>query len=129
MSRILWTEPEKKLSPSEWKKENDHPEHPTYEPNMSPEDAERWRGKLFPQADPPRVEVKRMLRGVSVNLVIRLEDSWERTWNREKILLPAGVAISMNGTAKFSFEEFAGMCYVIDEAMTKLNEARNGKYV
>lgn len=104
----------------------------TYVPNMSDEDAQRWKGKYI-TGDNERIEIRKSFynAGVQVVIVVRRNppvpypeykgNSADHNKKLDKWRDAKGeVKISMNGSLWLSFKELTEMEQVIDEARTLL---------
>lgn len=105
MTVLSWDKPPKKLTTEEWKSiQADSAPPGVYTPNMSRDDALKWKAKKV-GGDNPRVEVRKTVAGnrcYAQVLMIVTEDA---------------VKLSMNGTAHFTTAE-------ADELGQALLEAR-----
>jgi hypothetical protein len=118
---LMWDKPARKMPVETWKNISADDAPPgVYIPNMSDEDADKFRGKLCgTKSGKPRVEI-RTSRGGSqllcqVSLVGISDNEWEERrgekWN---------VRISSNGPVKLSFDDWNELNQCIAEAKAKL---------
>ena len=135
---LMWEKPKKAMS---------HEEHVvahgssaeaagTYVPNMSDEDAGRWRARLAGQKKGPlRVEVRRTLNGAQIVLVVSEGNIWphREVWvdggedddGHYELRPPdryANLKLTANGPLYATFEEWAEINAVIAEARAFLRE-------
>lgn len=113
MSILSWDKPGKIMTEDEWRSiAADGAPPGVYTPNMSAEDAARWKAKIIgSHGDHPRVEIRKSARGVQL-LIVVCEDE---------------VAMSMNGTAKLTLTDYTDMLQAVVEARVELaarSEAR-----
>lgn len=123
---LIWEKPTPILSKEEWKEEQDHPEHPTYRPNMSDEDATKWRARIFPKANPPRVEIRKSCsldNYCMMKIVVRARPEFiPNQTGRRNHTLPPRIDISMNGTMQLTMREWTDMMKGILEAVETLED-------
>ncbi len=148
---LMWERPKQRVSKKAWKEEYGFDGGPDggYQPNMSQDDAQRWKAKLVgTRTGFPQVEIRKQA-GPSLMLIIvnlgagysyksntpsyDVEEAGKR-WNSRDIApmslvdriglqdVSAGtqVHISMNGPAMMDFEDLAHMREAIDEAKAVL---------
>lgn len=113
MSVLSWDKPEKIMTREEWEDISADGAPPgVYTPNMSAEDAARWKAKLIgARGDHPRVEIRKTTDGGVQILIIVCADE---------------VATSMNGTARMSLLDTVLMEQAIMEAAHEI-ESRGNK--
>lgn len=72
---LCWDKPNKKLTTAEWKDSYGFEDGPTggYVPNMSDDDAKKWKAKLVgSKTGYPQVEIRRTMRGGQLLLIVNL---------------------------------------------------------
>jgi hypothetical protein len=74
---LFWDKPEKVMSTEKWKSISADGAPPgVYLPNMTDEDAERWKAKIkYAKTDHPQVEIRKTVRGSQMVLIVAL-DGW-----------------------------------------------------
>ena len=105
VARVIldWSKQPKKMSTREWMSISADCAPPgVYTPNMSDEDARKWRAKKIGGAD-PRVEI-RTLRGSQMLIIVR----------------PSQVRISMNGPVELDGDAWTDFKYAVEEAQAVL---------
>lgn len=135
MGILMWDKPEKVMSTEEWMAISADCAPPgVYVPNMSTEDAERWKAKMVgTRSGHPRVEIRKTAKGVQMLIIVaavldprpgvnpRLgRVDWKEVHDWEKNQRAANIKVSMNGTAFLSFEDWADMNAAIEEARAVL---------
>lgn len=122
MSILTWDKPKKAMPVDEWKSLSADGAPPgVYIPNMSEEDAERWRAKLVgTKRGNPQVEIRKAgLRGTLALIIVSLGDGitkggeWFTTMTREH---KTHVAMSFNGTFCLTRQEWLEMVDAVEEA-------------
>lgn len=108
MSILDWSRPGKVMTTEEWQAISADSAPPgVYTPNMSREDALRWKARHV-GGKHPRVEIRKTVDGGShyaqLLVVVTLED----------------VTVSMNGRAQFSMREFTELDEAVSEAYGRL---------
>jgi hypothetical protein len=95
-----------------------------YQPNMSADDAARWRAKLV-KGEFSRVEIRKTGQHGTQMLIIVSESGkgFPRSYEKPERNKGINVCISMNGPAKLSFKDWDEMQEAITEARWRLNEA------
>jgi hypothetical protein len=113
MPVLWWAEVARAMPVAQWQAISADGAPPgVYTPNMSDEDARRWKARAF-GGDDPRVEIRKRLVGVQLVVVVR----------------PGGsVRLAMNGTARFTQGEFRELADAYAEALAYLSqpEGRQG---
>jgi hypothetical protein len=113
---LCWDRPPKAESYEEWAKyQADSAPPGTYAPNMAGEWMTRWKAKLAGQrSDQLRVEVRKSVGVRHAGSVQVLVAAYEN----------GIVAMSMNGTAEFSADDFAALTAAVDEARQAMHDYR-----
>jgi hypothetical protein len=132
MSILSWAKPPRAMPAEEWKAISADSAPPgVYVPNMSDEDAYRWRAKKIGGQD-PRVEIRKTVTGQ-----VRKRKYGEYATYAQILLIvrPDGsVNVSMNGTADFSRTESDEMFAAVAEArevlaqMVHASQTRHGRW-
>lgn len=141
MSILMWEKPEKILSDEEWKAISADGAPPgVYTPNMSPDDARRFKAKVVkPKTGPRRVEIRVTVDGVQVVVMVAAEpvpepprpttsmshEESREAWvahSRWRNGTPAhsGFQMSMNGTVHASTEWWVDLTEAVAEARVVL---------
>lgn len=111
MTILYWGKPEKAISIDEWKSiAADSAPPGVYSPNMSAEDAERWKAKYVGmKSGDPRVEIRKSFSAALGVFKVRVgSDGWPT------------VDMSFNGTAKLDYVEFRDLQDAVTEAVDRL---------
>lgn len=105
MSILFWDKPKKAMPIEEWKAISADSAPPgVYVPNMSADDMNRWKAKLVGiKKGEPRVEIRKTVRGTQMLIIVGLD-----------------IRVSMNGTARMTFEEMDELHQAVQEARAKL---------
>lgn len=131
MGVIMWDAPKKVRTPQQQEEHYSWEEGPKggYDPNMSPADAARWRGKITGQKRGSlQAEIHRKVGITLVNLIVSLQGGYtykhyapgERgNYNTNGV----NVHISANGAIMMTFAEMAEIHDVVAEAQLALMEA------
>ena len=138
MRILVWEEIEKAMPIEEWKEISADGAPPgVYAPNMSDEDAMKWRAKLTgTRRGNPQVEIRKrgLIDGALAVIIVSLGDGimkpgrWspfaksgflERTKSAG-----INVAISLNGTFCLTWDGWVEMSYAIDEATRVLQDIK-----
>lgn len=124
---LTWDKPEKKMSVEDWKGISADSTPPgVYTPNMSDEDAKKWRAKLTGQRSGcPQVEIRSSKGGSQLLCIVSIDKKIKYKPTRWRPFDECNVRISTNGPLMFSFEDWAELNAAIDEAKIKLLEIQN----
>lgn len=121
MPILTWETPKKLTSSKEHnqKYSSDTNIAGTYVPNMSKEDIYKWKAKVVgKKTEKPRVEIRKGTPdGVLMLIVVTLDAYSNSRWDT-----PAQIRLSMNGTSKFSFDNFSEIQQAIQEAKEALEK-------
>lgn len=119
---LMWDIPVKKMTTEEWANNGGFDGGPTggYVPNMSAEDAARWRAKLVGKTtSSPQVEIRRTMVS-QVLLIVNLGQGYQyKGYNRQNTQ-GVNVHFSSNGPLQMSFEDMQELNQVIQEAKAYL---------
>ena len=130
MSQLLmWDKPAKKMAVDEWKDSYGFEDGPTggYLPNMSDQDAARWKAKLVGKTtSSPQVEIRRTM-GNQLLLIVNLGGGYAyKHFTREGTKARGvNVHLSTNGPLQMSFDDQAELNQVVQEARQYLENLSN----
>lgn len=131
MNILSWDKPKRAVSVEEWKNISADSAPPgVYVPNMSDEDANRWKAKLVgAKTAAPRVEIRKTLRGTQLLIIVAL-DGWD--YKHEYVTSQKSrwdvntkglnIRMSMNGPLLMTFAEHKEMSDAILEASATLQK-------
>jgi hypothetical protein len=117
-SVLSWDKPKKAMSREEWEAISADSAPPgVYTPNMSKEDARRWRAKKIGGAN-PRVEIRKTVSGDDP-LDVRENPRWRHGCHAQLLIVVMAdgrVRMSQNGPAIYSAQDWADLELAIAEA-------------
>ncbi len=129
MSQLLmWDKPAKKMAVDEWKDSYGFEDGPTggYLPNMSDQDAARWKAKLVGKTtSSPQVEIRRTLGSYQLLLIVSLGGGYKYKWYTREQTQGVNVHLSANGPIAMSFQDVQDMSTVVQEAREYLENLSN----
>lgn len=101
-----------------------------YVPQMSYEDAERWKCKIFNEGkENSRIEIRKSFDCVQIFIIVA-KDGWDLSSKNEKRNANStlyfdtkglNVRMSMNGSLRLTFEQFEEIGKIVEEAKEYLN--------
>ncbi len=116
---LMWDTPAKKMNTEEWKDSYGFEDGPTggYVPNMSAEDAARWKAKLVGKTTgTPQVEIRRSIGQYQLLLIVSLGGGYKYKWYTREQSTGVNVHLSANGPIQMSFQDVQDMHTVVQEA-------------
>ena len=131
MNILYWThflnKPKKKQSTEDWKKLSADGAPPgVYTPNMSVEDAAKWKAKLVgTRKDKPQIEIRKTIEGTQLVLIVSKKggfsygNKFARSGNEAH---PANIHLSANGPIRFTWDQLAEFNQAVEEARDFLNK-------
>ena len=123
MPVLDWNKPVKRLSTEEWKGVSyDGGPAGGYIPNMSDEDAEKWRAIIKGvNTDHPQVEIRTTTGGSQLLLIVSLGNGYSyKTHYKPGNTRGTNVHMSMNGPSMMTFAQMEQMHAAVQEARTAL---------
>jgi hypothetical protein len=128
MSILMWGAPKKLRTPQQNAEHYGFEDGPTggYVPNMSENDALRWKAKMTGQKrGVKQIELRKSFRSAQVTIIVTLDGGYTYKYYGSKDyphLSTEGIQIHMatNGPIQMSFDEMAEMNGAVQEAKTKL---------
>jgi len=115
---LMWDKPQRAQSVADWKDSYGFDGGPAsgYVPNMSDQDAQRWRAKLVGKSThSPQVEIRRTL-GSQVLLIVNLGGGYAYKGYKREHTQGVNVHFSVNGPLQMTFDELAELAQVVSEA-------------
>jgi hypothetical protein len=115
---LMWDKPQKAQGVADWKNSYGFDSGPPggYVPNMSDQDASRWRAKLVGKTTPsPQVEIRRTM-GSQVLLIVSLGGGYAYKGYKREHTQGVNVHFSANGPLQMTFDELAELHQVVAEA-------------
>ncbi len=120
MPLLVWDKLPKKMPVEDWKTISADGAPPgVYSPNLSREDAQKWRAKLCGhKSGHPQVEIRTSKGGCQLLIIVSVQGNIKYQGRIEE----CNVRISSNGPVQFRFEDFEEMKVAVAEAAVKLHE-------
>ena len=123
---LMWDKPQKAQSVTDWKNSYGFEDGPAggYVPNMSDQDAARWKAKLVGKTTPyPQVEIRKTSGSTQLLMIVSLGQgynykSYKAVPSSRGAYATQGVNVHMalNGGLQLTFEEMHQMHAVVQEA-------------
>lgn len=123
---LMWGKPQKVMSVAYWKDSYSFEDGPTggYVPNMSAQDAARWKAKLVGKTTPhPQVEIRKTSGSTQLLMIVSLGHGYNyKSYMAEPSSRGAyatqgvNVHMALNGGLQLTFEEMHQMHAVVQEA-------------
>ena len=118
MTILVWDKPDKVNSTQAWEQQHVFDGGPPggYVPNMSDEDAEKWRAKLVGhRSGHPQVEIRKTA-GSQILLIVSLGDGYKYKSCTPENTKGVNVHLSLNGAIQFTFAEMQELNQAVNEA-------------
>lgn len=140
MGLLMWDAPKKVRTAAENREHYGFEDGPDggYIPNMSDEDAQRWKAKITGQKrGTPQVEIRKTLGGTQVTIVVTLRGGYTyknyvpmppvSNWTRSHYTDDKHIHIAANGPMQLTHEQFAELGQAVAEAKARLEEIEREK--
>lgn len=133
---LMWDKPQKVLSVADWKDSYGFEDGPTggYVPNMSSEDAARWKAKLVGKTTThPQVEIRKSKGSTQLTVVVSLGTGYNYKYYKavpkrgEYETQGVNVHVALNGGLQLTFEELDEFYQAVQEARHVLEELRSNQ--
>ena len=115
---LMWDKPKRAQTLEDWQTSTGFDGGPAggYVPNMSDQDAQRWRAKLVGKTTgSPQVEIRRTM-GSQVLLIVNLGGGYAYKGYKREHTQGVNVHFSANGPLQMTFDELAELAQVVSEA-------------
>lgn len=125
----MWDKPERAKPIEQWKEQSfeDGPAG-AYIPNMSKEDAQRWKAKLVGKTTGhPQVQIRKTTKGSQMLIIVSLGEGYKYSYYTPENTKGVNVHIALNGPGMMTFEDMENMQKAVEEAKEYLHNLNNEK--